>query len=111
MSLGALRVLTHSISVHQEYLHSCKVWKSNGGKPAGDDKFSFPGSNTGKRSQVLPGEETSLWLSQPLPNCSSKCPSWGPPNSLGRSTGYSGPKLFQQPDPAALALQALQREG
>lgn len=29
MPPGALRVLTHSISVQQQYLQSCKVWESN----------------------------------------------------------------------------------
>ena len=59
----------------------------NAGKPVGDDKFSFPGCSAGKRSRVLPGEETGVWLAQPLLDCSSKCPSWGPPSSLGRGAG------------------------
>lgn len=73
----------------------------NTGKLTEDDKFSFPGSSAGKRSRVLPGEETGLWLAQPLPNRTSRS-LLGNPQLSGQ--GYRGPKLLWLPDPATLAL-------
>lgn len=108
MPPGALGVLTHNISVHPEYLHSCKVWKSNAHhlklaslREMINSLFQAPLLEKGPEAS----QERKLacgWLS-PCLTAPANVPPGDPPALW---TGYRGPKLLWLLDPATLALQA-----
>lgn len=107
MPLGALSILTNSISEHQEYLNSCKMWKSNvhhlileSLQEMINSLYQVPVLEEGPESSQE-GKPACGWLS-PCPTNYSKCPSWRPPGLWAEVQGAEASLAL---DPASLAFQ------